>query len=229
MRLLATILLLGLLLIVAQVGNGQANRDNDTSEPENKAFDDAVGVMLYRIDIPQRFYIYKSFSSLLIESESDFEKFFRKLDRIAQRRFQDVGRRVSFYKKAHTEFRDALKQKTIEYDKNVLLLLRNTEGSGSPQVWVETPRLVDEELVFKVKRSRPMMRTADMAYYCYAYVVPRGIAKRIRVVGAKDLILVAEDGSSSRNPTPLEEIVLPISSSEQHNGKSVESMRESVD
>jgi len=73
------------------------------------------------------------------------------------------------------EFVEALKKAQIDFDKEALVLLRHTEGSGSIQVTFETPVLQKGNLLCTLKRDVPEVGTADMAYYGFALAVNKSV------------------------------------------------------
>ncbi|NIP98920.1 MAG: hypothetical protein GWO24_38200, partial [Akkermansiaceae bacterium] len=57
--------------------------------------------------------------------------------------------------------------------REALELLRHTEQSGSVTVTLSEPKIVDRNAIFRILRKVPEIRTADLAYYCFALAIPR--------------------------------------------------------
>ncbi|MEQ8849726.1 hypothetical protein [Botrimarina sp.] len=131
----------------------------------SERFEAGYGVMLTRLPIPHRASGYQHLDTQVVGSRTALNKL---LDGARDR-----------------DFVDALSAARIDFDRSALLLVRHTEGSGSVRVWVETPRVDGELLIVKVSQQAPELLTADMAYYCFAYVVPRRLASHVAVVGSR--------------------------------------------
>jgi len=157
------------------------------------------GVMLHFIYIPMRENGYNTFDSFIIRSAAELEDF-----------LQNVASQQHWNRK--DEFLSAVEDADLDFDSDTLLLIRDTEGSGSVRVWMETPRLIETELVCQIRRTRPMALTMDMAYYCFAIVVPRDLAKTIRIIGSNtsSRYIVDDDGTGQLRRSHSNDIELAV-------------------
>jgi hypothetical protein len=130
-----------------------------------------------KIDIPPREHGYSSFDSQVIDNQATYEAF------VATVRQQD-----SWNDKA--AFLQALTDAKLNFDREALVLLRHTEGSGSIQVKLEKLTAKAKRLSCSIARQVPEIRTADMAYYCFALVVDKsGITEVELKVGDRRNVL----------------------------------------
>jgi hypothetical protein len=152
-------LLLSLCLPLAACA-GEADR------PEPKPF--------RTVGIPDREHGYDNLKSTVVRTKAEFEALLKEV--------ADQGTWNN--KKA---FVDALKGATIDFDKEALVLLRHTEGSGSVQVTFEAPGFKDGTITCSITRKEPPVGTADMAYYCFALAVSKADVKEVVLkVGEKE-------------------------------------------
>lgn len=121
------------------------------------------------IPIVEREHGYKYFESQVLASRKELKEF---LDTVAKQKHWN----------RKTEFLSAMEQAEVDFEKSSIVLARSTAGSGSYKVGLIRPKVRDGELLFRFKWDKPPLLTADMAYYCYAVIVPKGIAKNIRVI-----------------------------------------------
>ena len=66
-----------------------------------------------------------------------------------------------------------IQESDLDFDRDALILLRNTEGSGSVGVSLDTPRVKSRRLLSTIQRRVPPLGTADMAYYAFALAVSK--------------------------------------------------------
>jgi hypothetical protein len=127
-------------------------------------------VKLKRISLPEKESGYRQFESTVVASEEEFGAF---LDKTAkQKNWSHVD-----------DFMAPLKNAKIDFQSNCLLLVRSTVGSGSIEVSLAEPHIVDDELVCQIEWKHPRGGyTQDVIFRCYALVVPKGIAKQVRVI-----------------------------------------------
>lgn len=112
------------------------------------------------IPIPERENGYGSFESMLVSSQQEF-------DALVDEPFPGGGWN------ARAEFVAALQDANVDFDTEVLALLRHTEGSGSVPVALSEP-VIDGRTLIVETRGRPVpIGTADMAFYCYAFAISR--------------------------------------------------------
>ena len=89
-------------------------------------------------------------------------------------------------KQPHWNFKDdflsALRDNPINFDKELLLLIRSTAGSGSITISLDGPTVNEDDLLFRLILNSPGMQTADMNYQCFAVVLPKSARKNARVI-----------------------------------------------
>lgn len=119
-----------------------------------------------QISMPARENGYSTFSSQAITTKPEFDKFIKSIEAAD-----------SFNQKEL--FLSALKSSKIDFGKDSLVLLRSSEGSGSTKVSLNPPQLKDKQLFCKLERKVAQMGTADMAYYCFAFVVSKAAIKEL--------------------------------------------------
>ena len=119
-----------------------------------------------QIQIPQSENGYDTIQSQVIGSKPEFDKFLK-----------TVEAQEFWNKKA--EFLAKMKEAKINFASEALVLLRDTEGSGSTSVKASEPQIRGKQMVFAVSRKVAEMGTADMAYYCFAVVVNRDAVKEV--------------------------------------------------
>jgi hypothetical protein len=76
----------------------------------------------------------------------------------------------------------ALSNATINFQAEVLLLIRATAGSGSIKISLLDPTIVDKDIVFRVVWQMPSSATNDMNYQCFAVTLPKTMATNARIV-----------------------------------------------
>ena len=142
------------------------------------------------IPIPKREHGYGNFASIAIRSRNELDAFLK-----------DTSKQTGWNNRQ--EFETALRNAELDFTKEVLVLLRHSEGSGSVKVTFETPILQDRKLLLEI-RGRPFPPgyggTADMAYYCFAVVVSKSVVSQIE-------LQAVEGGFSERRLPP---IIFPI-------------------
>ncbi|HYF51211.1 MAG TPA: hypothetical protein VEJ63_17480 [Planctomycetota bacterium] len=121
------------------------------------------------IDVPQQEHGYQNFESKVIKTQAELDAFLK-----------NPGEAWNERKK----FEEGLKAPKIDFEKEALVLLRHTEGSGSVQVTFEKPKLEGTTLKCKVSRKEPEIGTADMAYYTFALVVDKTKVKKVEFTSA---------------------------------------------
>lgn len=148
------------------------------------------------IPIPKREIGYSHFGSTVLMSENDMDFFLNKTFTQSWNNRQ--------------KFEDALLNAKLDFNKEALVLLRHTEGSGSVQVIFEKPVLQDSKLLCEI-RGIPIPPgyggTADVADYCFALAVSKS---RVSHVELQRIV----DGFSERRLAPL---LLPIIEKEPVN------------
>lgn len=70
-------------------------------------------------------------------------------------------------------FEAAIAKADVDFDKEVLVFLQHTEGSGSVRVTLEKPTLRNSVLTCRITREVPEIGTDDMAHYGFALAVSK--------------------------------------------------------
>jgi len=131
------------------------------------------------IPIPVREHGYSNFESTIIHTQKDLKRFMKhKVDG------KDMGwnNRAGFMK--------AIKKARIDFSRESLVLLRNTEHSGSVRISFQKPLLKDGVLNCRLERRLPEGGTADMAFYAFALLVDKKAVKSIRFQPEKRPVLI---------------------------------------
>ncbi len=132
------------------------------------------------IPIPAEEHGYSNFDSMVIATPSALEAFMRA---------GAVEQGMAWNNRA--DFDDALKRAAPDFDRESLVLLRHTEGSGSVRVNLRNPHVVDRRLVLQIERTETEIGTAVMAYYCFALAVVKGevTSVSLEAPGRKPVVL----------------------------------------
>ena len=137
------------------------------------------------IDIQQREFGYSHFESMAITTSEDLNAFLEEMSQLTWNNRQ--------------AFVDTLLDAKIDFNKEALVLLRHTEGSGSVQVKFETPVLQDKTLVCEIRGElMAAAGTADMAYHCFALAVSKSLVDKVELKAVSGLFV----------PRPLPTVVL---------------------
>lgn len=110
------------------------------------------------------------------------------------------------------EFIEAINKFDLDFSTESLLLVRDSEGSGSIKVWLQTPVLLNRALFIRIGKERPGIATLDMAYYCFALVVPRGIADSVKIFGSNtsSRFMLDKDGKHKHRQGHSKDIELAL-------------------
>ena len=137
------------------------------------------------IPIAKREHGYSNFHTTAIASQAALDRF---LETESKAEGMGWNNRVAFDR--------AIAAAGLNFEKEVLVLLRHTEGSGSVQVDFRPPTVESGKVICRIGRREPETGTADMAYYCFALAVPKsGItAVEIRASGREAIIMPLEAG-----------------------------------
>lgn len=156
-------------------------------------------VNLLQLEIPKREHGYQNFDARLLTSEARLEAF------IADVKTQDGWNN-------REAFVSGLRADELDFAKFAMLLLRHTEGSGSVRVWLEPAVMRGDDLVVEIGKEVPPMGTKDMAYYCFALVVPLDAAKRVRITGSftPSRHVLNKEGEETLLPWSLDDIVFEL-------------------
>ena len=131
------------------------------------------------IDIPFRESGYHHFESQVIRSQPELDAFVNQVH-WAERSWNH-----------RDEFIDGICLAKVEFKKEVLVLLRHTEGSGSVEVGFRRPRVVAKPMTCDAVKKTPRLGTCDMAYYCVAFAVATEQVEtvEVRVNGVRSVVL----------------------------------------
>lgn len=112
------------------------------------------------IAIPARENGYSNFETMVIVTQADLDQFMKK-----------VADQPGWNEQA--AFTKAIKEAKLDFDKELLVLIRRDEGSGSVQVTFHKPVVEGKKVICKIDRKVPEIGTADMAFYCHALAVAK--------------------------------------------------------
>lgn len=122
------------------------------------------------IPIPREEHGYSNFETTVIPSQAALDEFLKKGANGEQMGWND---RAGFEK--------ALADAKVDFNRESLVLLRHTEGSGSVRVHVREPQVKGRRIICRIDREEPEMGTADMAFYCFALAVPKAAIDEVEV------------------------------------------------
>ena len=129
--------------------------------PLGFAADDSGGTAAARrVLIPEREHGYSNMKSVLIRSQDELDDL-----------LQEVQKQDGWNDREG--FVEAIEDAELDFDSEVLVIVRNTENSGSIRVTLKDPVLHDGVLSFRLDRDTPEMVTHDMAYYAFAFAVSK--------------------------------------------------------
>jgi hypothetical protein len=182
---------------------GRNTNRSSTTRPANTAADSIQNTFtdikpmgrpaenVRRIPIPQREHGYKNFKSRVLRNKEELAAFLK-----------DVAQQEHWNEKA--KFLAALNFATIDFDKEELLLIRTTAGSGSMKISLAEPTIVGTDIVFHVVWDLPGAGTKDMNYQCFAVIIPKGAATNAKIV--TDFVVLGKPSSPKMEPE-----VIPLS------------------
>jgi hypothetical protein len=122
-----------------------------------------------RIDIPEEEHGYQHFESLVIDSREQFDAFVKQIE--MQSAWND---REGFLK--------AIRDAKVNFARESLVLIRQTEGSASIKLELHTDELRDDKLVLRIQRLSPSgSGISVVAFYCFALAVDKDWVKQVEV------------------------------------------------
>ena len=132
------------------------------------------------VPIPKREHGYSNFKSTVITSLDHLDRFLRK-----ESKNKDMGWNN------RKEFEKAIAEAKLDFDRESLVLLRHTEGSGSVQINFREPLIKKSRAICQIDRKEPEVGTADMAFYCFAVAVVKTdiLDIELKVSGKKSIII----------------------------------------
>ncbi len=141
------------------------------------------------IPIPKREHGYSNFESTVIASQDDLDSFFLKTFKAKSMGWNN-----------RKDFEKAIATAKLDFEREALVLLRHTEGSGSVQITFRESLLIKDRIVCQIDRKMPEMGTADMAYYCFALAVVKTKVTQVelKVAGRKPVILSLKKEPSNK-------------------------------
>ncbi len=128
------------------------------------------------IPIPKREHGYNNLENTVISSSSELDMFIDKIE------LQDGWN----YKE---DVISVFKNENIDFDVYSIFIFRHEEGSSADQVIPEFPVLTDNSKKIMIKINRLVYdgpKTADMAYYAYAYMIRKDIKEIILQIESVD-------------------------------------------
>ena len=120
------------------------------------------------VAIPQREHGYMGFESRVISSQKEFDDFVKDVE--AQKFWNE-----------RAEFIDALRRAKLDFEKEILVLVRQTESSGSIEVKFTAAEAPDGNVACLISRKVPEIGTGDEAYHAFAIAVKKGVVKQVEV------------------------------------------------
>lgn len=132
------------------------------------------------IPIPEREHGYSNFDSTFLVSQDALDEFLKSGSKAGGMGWN-----------SRKDFEEAITKSRVDFGREVLVLLRHTEGSGSVQIRFRTPIVKQKRLICHIDRKEPQVGTADMAYYCFALAVDKAAVAEVEleVPGRKQLLL----------------------------------------
>jgi hypothetical protein len=115
-----------------------------------------------RVPIPLRDGVYEEFETTTITTDKGLKDF-----------IQRGGKEYEWAAKYWEAFGKTLTDAKVDFKTQALVLVRHSEPSGSIRVRHELTEEKDGVLRVTIRRKEPSLGTWDMAYYCWAYVVPK--------------------------------------------------------
>jgi hypothetical protein len=119
-----------------------------------------------QLKIPAREHGYSQLQSHLINSQQTLNDFITAVKK-------------QKYWNNQAQFLKVLTQSKIDFSQNNLVFLKHTEGSGSIKVSSELKVEKGQVKITINRKGVGGIGTADMAYYCFAYKVPKKSGKKI--------------------------------------------------
>jgi hypothetical protein len=119
------------------------------------------------LEIPAREHGYGNFKTQVITSQEQFDAFLK----------ESAGP-LNWNNRAG--FLEGIKKAKIDFTREALVLLRDTEGSGSNKVTLLSPIIKGKTLTCQLERIVPPIGTGDIADYCFALVVDRNKISEVR-------------------------------------------------
>jgi hypothetical protein len=157
---------------------GDYRKANPLPEPKQD-----ISAVTYRwIPIPKREHGYGRMDSVVIRSKTELARLLKRVR----------GQGGWNNRKG---FEEAIIRANVDFNREVLVLLRHTEGSGSVQVTFHRPTVRAGTLTCRITRKMPQVGTADMAYYCFALAVSKSYVSKVElhVQGRKSTYMNTRD------------------------------------
>jgi hypothetical protein len=141
------------------------------------------------IPIPHEQGFYSLIPSMVISSQKELNHFLVK--------YQGVGPDLGYDQQG---FIEAITAAKIDFNREALVLLQHTEGSGTPQVTFAEPMLKAHRLICRIEVESVQEGNCMMAYYCFALAVSK---EQIREVEQ-------QYNQASVDPSKIRTIILKI-------------------
>lgn len=140
------------------------------------------------IPIPKEEHGYSNFETTVIGSQLELDMFLEKTSHSQNMAWNN-----------RTAFEKALAQAKVDFNRELLLLIRHTEGSGSVQINFLEPRLKNRRVICRIDRKEMEGGTAVMAYYAFALAIIKADVTEveIQVSGRKASVLLLKNDAAS--------------------------------
>ncbi len=122
-----------------------------------------------RIPIPHREHGYGNFKSQVIATQEQLDAFLKA-----------VEKQPGWNKRG--DFVQALQKAKLDFATEALVLIRQTEGSGSNKVTFASLEMKRDKLICAIERKVAEIGTADIADYCLALAVPKKRVAQVEVI-----------------------------------------------
>lgn len=124
----------------------------------------------------------KPYRALVVKSDADLKDIVEGCKfAMRHRRGGFVNPHDHFWDEQCERLKDDIRTRNVDFVKETLILIPHTEGSGSIRVGLDWPHLKSKKLVLEIWRAVPFMCTCDMAYWCFAVIVPKAEVDQIEI------------------------------------------------
>ena len=142
---------------------------SDSTSSSTTAMDHRKNKNISTINIPKREHGYGQFdfSTKIITSQEELDDLLHDVE---------IGMRWNDKK----SFLDVMLNTKVNFKQSNIILIKHVEGSGSISVKA-TIKAEDRgtDVLVIIDRIVPSLQTADMAFYCFAYVIPKNAGNSV--------------------------------------------------
>jgi hypothetical protein len=144
------------------------------------------------IPIPREEHGYSNFETTVIASQADLDAFLKKGADGGQMGWND---RAGFEK--------ALADARVDFNRESLVLLRHTEGSGSTRVHFREPQVKGRRVTCRIDTEKAEVGLSVMAYYCFALAVPKAAIDEVEVqVSGRPAVIIPLKNEAAAESKP---------------------------